>query len=216
MNKFTKKQILIGALILLFVVNLAALGTIIYQNYQYKWKRPSLPVEKPDWSKQNRNKDGWSEQRKENDKWQERKDSMQRKGRQQEDRGFEYFIKRRLQLDQEQFRQFKKLHEENMESMKKIAQELGQKRDTLMRELAGENPDSSKMDRLAREIGDLHTQLKQNTIDHFTKMKAFCRPEQRKKLNKMIMEMSDHGRHEAGPGAGMRQGGGPPNRIDRK
>ena len=34
MNKLTKKQLLVGALILLFAINLAALGTIIYQNYQ--------------------------------------------------------------------------------------------------------------------------------------------------------------------------------------
>ncbi|MBS3771010.1 MAG: periplasmic heavy metal sensor [Bacteroidales bacterium] len=214
MNKFTKKQILIGALILLFVINIAALGTIIYQNYQHKWKEPSFSVEKPDWSERNKDSDEWAAQRKGKDRWPRRNDSLQRKGGQQEGRGFEYFIKRRLQLDQEQFREFQTLHKENMELMKGIARELSNKRDTLMEELAKEASDSSKMNRLAREIGTLHTQLKKNTIDHFTKMKKLCTPEQRERLNRMIMEMADHGRHE--PGAGMRKGGPPHGRMDRK
>ncbi|MGM0531374.1 MAG: periplasmic heavy metal sensor [Bacteroidota bacterium] len=214
MNRFTKKQILIGALILLFVINIVALGTIIYQNYQHKWNQPSFPVEKPDWSERNRDSDEWSTRRKGKDGWPGKNDSLQRKRGPQEGRGFEYFIKRRLQLDQEQFRKFRKLHKENMESMKGIAKELGQKRDTLMKELAGEDPDSTKMNRLAREIGALHTQLKKNTIDHFTTMKNLCGPEQREELNKMIMEMSQHERHKTGPG--MRQGDRPHGRMDGK
>ncbi len=216
MNKFTKKQILIGALILLFVVNIAALGTIMYQNYQHKWKEPSLPIERPDWSERNKDNDNdeWEAQRKGKDGWSGRNDSLKRKRGQQEGRGFEHFIKRRLQLDQKQFREFQTLHKETMESMKDITRELSNKRDTLTKELAKEASDSSKMNRLAREIGMLHTQLKKNTIDHFTKMKKLCTPEQRERLNRMIMEMADHGRHE--PGADMRKGGPPHGRMDKK
>jgi len=212
MNKFTKKQILIGALILLFVINIAALGTIIYQNYQHKWDRSSFPVERPDWSDQDR--DEWSKRRREKDDWPGRQDSLEKRGRQQEFYGFQSFVKRRLELDSKQFRKFQTLHKENMDSMKEIARELGRKRDTLMKELTRENPDSAKMDRLAGEIGDLHTQLKKSTINHFTKMKELCRPDQREELNKMIMEMSHHGRPETGPGAGMRQGNRPHNRMN--
>lgn len=211
MNRFTKKQVLIGALILLFVINLAALGAIIYQNYQHKWNRPSFPGDKTEWSEQDR---GNRSRRKGKDEWADKKDSLQRKGEQQEGRGFEYFIKKRLQLDQKQFEKFQTLHDENVESMKEIAQELGQKRDTLMRVLAKEDPDSSKMNRLAIEIGNLHTQLKKNTIDHFTKIKEFCRPEQKEELNKMIMEMSQRGRPE--PGSGVGPGNRGRNKMKRK
>ena len=214
MNRFTKKQILIGALILLFVINIAALGTIIYQNYQQRWNRPTLPVEKPDWS--DRQKDEWPKRRRDKDDWPGRRDSLQKKGRQKEFRGFQNFIKRRLELDEEQFRKFQALHQENVESMKKVTRELSKNRDTLMKELTKENPDTAKMNKLAREIGDLHTQLKKNTIHHFTKMKELCRPDQKEELNRMIMEMSDHGRPEAGPGAGMRQGNRPHNRMNRR
>jgi Spy/CpxP family protein refolding chaperone len=199
MNRFTKKQILIGALVLLFVINLAALGTIIYQNYQYKWNRPFAPIGDRDWSERMKDRDDWSKRNGERDDWSKRQDSIKRRGREQ-GRGFEYYIKRRLQLDQEQFEKFQVLHRENMKSMKEVAGELGQKRDSLMKELTRKDPDSSKMYRLAREIGDLHTQLKENTIDHFTKMKDICRPEQKDELNRMIMEMSRHEKHEPGPG----------------
>jgi len=217
MNRFTKKQILIGALILLFVINLAALGTIIYQNYQYKWNRPFFSTEKRDWPDRNKDLDDWPKQRDEKGKWSERPDSMKRRGKDQ-GRGFEYYIKRRLQLDQEQFDKFQVLHRENMRSMKEVAGELGQKRDSLMKELTRKDPDSSKMYRLAREIGNLHTLLKENTIDHFTKMKDICRPDQKDELNKMIMEMS-RGRHEPvqgpDPDHKRRQGNRPGNRMNR-
>ncbi|MFP4619935.1 MAG: Spy/CpxP family protein refolding chaperone [Bacteroidales bacterium] len=214
MNKFTKKQILIGALILLFVINIAALGTIIYQNYQHKWKQPSFPVEKPDWSQ--RERDSRLGAGRDKEKWPARKDSLNKKGSQQKERGFEYFIKRKLDLDEEQFRKFQTLHNENMETMKKIARELGQKQEVLMKELTKEKPDSNKMKRLAGEIGDLHTQLKINTVEHFSRMKELCNPEQRGKLNQMIMEMAKHGRHHAEPGAGMTEGGAPHSKRFRK
>ena len=219
MNKFTKKQILIVALILLFVINLAALGTIIYQNYQYKWNRPSFPVEKNGWSEGKRDQDDWPKRSSERNDWRAGKDSLGKKGKQQ-GRGFEYFIRRRLQLDQEQFEKFRVLHRENMESMKEVTGELGQKRDSLMMELTRKDPDSSKMYRLAREIGNFHTQLKENTIDHFTKIKDICRPDQKDELNKMIMEMARHERHEPGPGpdpdhSRRKQGNRPKQRMNR-
>jgi Spy/CpxP family protein refolding chaperone len=199
MNRFTKKQILIGALVLLFVINLAALGTIIYQNYHYKWDRFRPPIGERDWPERMKEQEDWPRRNGGRGNWSKRPDSMKRKSR-EEGRGFEYYIKRRLQLDQEQFEKFRVLHRENMESMKEVAGELGQKRDSLMKELTRKDPDSSKMYRLAREIGNLHTRLKENTIDHFTKIKDICRPEQKDELNRMIMEMSRHGKHEPGPG----------------
>ena len=219
MNRFTKKQILIGALVLLFVINLAALGTIIYQNYQYKWNRPSSPIGDRDWSERMKDRDEWSKRNGGRNDWSKRQDILKRRGREQ-GRGFEYYIKRRLQLDQEQFEKFQVLHRENMKSMKEVAGELGQKRDSLMKELTRKDPDSSKMYRLAREIGDLHTQLKENTIDHFTKMKDICRPEQKDELNRMIMEMSRHEKHEPGPGPDpdrmRRQGNRSGNRMKNR
>jgi IS30 family transposase len=134
-------------------------------------------------------------------------------GRQEFGRGFNRFIKRRLQLDQQQYEQFQLLHRENIQSMQQIARELNQKRDSMMRELTREKPDTGELNRFAREIGNLHTQLKKNTIDHFTKMKELCRPEQRDELNRMIMEMAQHGRHEPGPRMGP--GNRPQNRMNR-
>lgn len=203
MNKFTKKQILIGGLILLFVINLAALGTVIYQNYRYKWDKPSGFFGRNDWPSEERQKRG---------RWMEDKDKFQDKGK-DTGHGFEYYIKKRLNLDEEQFEKFQTMSEENMQSLWNIAHELSQKRDTLMKELSMEDPDTVMMKRLADEIGDLHTQLKKNTINHFMQMKKLCRPEQRDELNEMIMEMSHHGKFETGRGMGPK---GRPNHMNRK
>lgn len=196
MNKFTKKQLLVGALILLFVINIAALVTIIYQNYQYKKDTPVSPFEQRELAGR-RSYDN------------ERIDKKNRfPGRKHEQgSGSDRFMKKRLQLDEKQFNQFQQLNDEIRSSQQRIVRELSQKRDTLMNELTKTNPDTSKMNQLAEEIGELHTRLKRNTIEHFQKMKALCRPEQRERLNTMIMEMTRRGMHE--PGRGMGPAGGP-------
>ena len=188
MNNITKKQLLIGALILLFVINIAALGTIIYQNYQdNQQSSPPYPPEQREWLKERLQKN-------------RRPDKPERIDRQAREniRGFEYIVKRRLQLDEDQFEQFRSISFNTRKKQRDIARLLNQKRDSLMQELTKEQPDSIKMHQMASEIGELHTKLKTQTIDHFTQLKALCRPEQIERLNRMIMEMTHRSRHKPG------------------
>lgn len=188
MNKITKKQLLIGALILLFVINIAALGTLIYQNYQdNRQSRASYPVEQKEWLKERLQKN-------------RRPDKPERTEQSAHEniRGFEYIVKRRLQLDQDQFDQFRAISHETRGTQRDIARLLNKKRDSLMQELTKEQPDSNKMRHLATEIGNLHTKLKTQTIDHFTQLKALCSPAQRKRLNRMIMKMTHRSKHKPG------------------
>jgi len=182
MNKMTKKQLLIGALILLFAVNLAALGTIIYQNYQEQQQETARPLQQstpPDRSELPSRPS---------------RRTMEHDAEPGTGRRFEGYIQRRLNLDDQQSQQYEALMQETRHNQRTITRQMSLKRDSLMQLMASENSDTSKLNRLAEEIGSLHARLKHNTIDHFQKLRSICTPEQIPALNEMIRGMTDHQR----------------------
>lgn len=191
MNKLTRKQLLIGGLILLFAINLAALGTIIYQNYQSNQNPPGVsrfqPGDRPFPSGK-----GTPGRRIPDRKM----GTMDPKERQGTDRRFDYFVREKLDLDEQQFRQYHDLMENTREEQRNIAMKLADKRNQMMQELAKDEPDQQRMNDLANDIGDLHTQLKQNTIDHFKELRTICRPDQLEALRQLMMNMSHQNHHQ--------------------
>jgi Spy/CpxP family protein refolding chaperone len=179
MNKLTKKQLLIGALILLFAVNLAALGTIIYQNYQEQKQVEASNL-------QDRNIGDPSEL-----PARQSRRPMEPGAEPGTGRGFEHYIQRRLNLDEAQSQQYQALMRETRRNQRAIIHEMDRKRDSLMQEIASENSDTTTMNRLAGEIGNLHARLKHNTIEHFQKLRSICTPEQRPALNELIRGMAE-------------------------
>ena len=183
MNKLTKKQLLIGGLILLFVINLAALGTIIYQNQKYK--ETAKEEEYPE--------KAWNESRKG-----EREKDFRHKGHKDDNynkrRGnrFDHFIKDELNFDENQFSKFLDLREKNKQKQHNIVRKLSQKREEMMKELSAKNPDTTKLEQIAKQIGNLHEELKKGTIEHFIRVKAICSPSQEEKFNELIQKMEKH------------------------
>jgi len=190
MNKLTKKQLLIGGIMLLVVINLAALATIIYQNQQYKDTK--APVFQNDTSRNPQSVRSFGRGR-----------NMSRTPRGDRPMGrFEHHIQNQLNLDSQQFEQFQRMHRLNRNDIKTIAQTLEEKRSQMMLELSREEPDTAKLNTLANEIGALHTRLKLSTINYFMEMKQLCRPNQREKLNELIRKMESTHRQKPGrPGS---------------
>jgi len=193
MNKLTKKQLLVGGLILLFAINLAALGTIIYQNYQSNQIPPGVrkiqPGDRPLPSGKGtpgRRTPGRG------------MGNLNPAGEQVTGRRFDHYIRQRLSLDEKQFGRYQELMEKTRGEQRTIAMELAEKRNQMMQELTREDPDSLKLENLAKEIGQLHTRLKMNTMDHFRQLRSICRPEQRDALNRLMINMSKHGPHQPG------------------
>lgn len=200
MNKLTKKQLLIGGLILLFVINIAALGTIIYQNHKYK-----APTKEEEYSKR-----PWHDKDKE-----ERGKDFRHKGHKDEDHEkrkgnrFDHYIKDELDFNEDQYSEFLELRKKNKEKGHTIVKKLSQKREEMMAELATENPDTAKLKQIAEQIGNLHEQLKKGTIKHFIQVKSICNPTQKEKLNELIQKMEKHKenshRREQNPGYKQQQ-----------
>lgn len=205
MNKLNRKQLLIGALILLFAINLAALGTIIYQNYQSNQNPPGVsrfqPGDRPLPSGKG------TPGRRTPDRRMGTRDPAERQG---PGRRFDQFVREKVNLDEEQYRQYRELMEKTRQEQRNIAMKLAEKRNQMMQELATNEPDQQKLEELANDIGALHRQLKINTIDHFNAFKSICRPEQMDSLRQLMMNMSHHGPHQ--PGHNRPQGGRHMNR----
>jgi len=183
MNKLTKKQLIIGALIFLFVINLAALGTIIYQNYKYQRPGRDFFLDNERNEQFHRNRD-WRNSR--------RPGMKQEHPRRQ---GFDFYMRRKMDLSDEQFDTFRELKRENARRIRKIVDSLQVKRSEMKVELAKPEPDEEKLRQIASEIGHLHKELKLSTIDHFMTMKKVLNPEQMEHFNEMIQKMPGNNRH---------------------
>jgi len=96
MNKLTKKQLLIGGLILLFVINIAALGTIIYQNQKYKVTTEEKEYTKRPWHDHEKRK---------RDKDFSPKDRLDKSHEKRRGNRFDYFIKDELNFDEDNLKE---------------------------------------------------------------------------------------------------------------
>ncbi len=155
-----KKNLVILFLILLTIVNIAALVTFVYHRFQ---PRPPLlsmhPPDKP-----------------------------------------ENFIRRELNLNEEQTKQFEAHFDKFKMEMDPILDSLRAKRAELTEEMAAGEPSVAKLDRMAGEIGALEVRLQKKTITHMLETKAFLNPDQQKKFFLLFKEGHDRARGPANPG----------------
>lgn len=155
MDSITKRKILIIAIIILFVINISALATIIYNNHQVKKRF----VQDENMRKETQN------------------------------RGMNFFFRDELNLTDEQFEEFKIINKKYFNKSQDIAFKLHNNRILLLEELAKINPNLETMDQVAKEIGELHYELKLNTIEHFMELKNLCNKEQQEYLQHFFMKI---------------------------
>lgn len=91
-----------------------------------------------------------------------------------------------------------------------LADEMGNYREQMMTEMSATNPDTIKLNEIARQIGNNHAQLKQLSYQYFIKLKSACQPEQIEPLEQSFRHMMHHdGENRPGRGKGKM---GNPNR----
>ncbi len=113
------------------------------------------------------------------------------------------FMREDLNLSPSQTNKVYRLRRENYVNSNKILQELDQKRKDMLAELQKEQPDQQKLDEIATDIGNLHKNLKLETIQYFLKLKDIIGPEQQIKLNRLFRDMEYyHDQRNNGPDRG--------------
>jgi hypothetical protein len=135
------------------------------------------------------------------------------------------FIERELDLDPEQTLAFRELRQAFFEDTFETLRTIHDLKQSLLKTVFATDTDPNQIQTLARDIGQLQARLEVAQANHFEKIKALCRPDQKEHFMQLIDSVLDMTRPQGpggragrgGPGmrGGMRRGGpmsGPPNR----
>ncbi len=115
-----------------------------------------------------------------------------------------------LDLSTGQLDQFREFTRNYNRSANEITRNLEGLRIEMVNELGKVNSDSTRLHNLTKNMGTLHTDLKNLTVDYYRQLNKICDPDQRVKLNTIFMSMVNKGEE-----ARMSQQGGWRHRYGR-
>lgn len=99
------------------------------------------------------------------------------------------FFREQLNLQPQQMETFRELNRDFNRTAWQINHQLEKLRVDMVREMGRENHDKKRLESISLEIGELHTQLKNETIDYYLSMKEVCNPEQQSRLNEIFLSV---------------------------
>ncbi len=99
------------------------------------------------------------------------------------------FFRDELNLDAGQIDQFRDINRTFNRTARNIETNLAQLREDLINELGTQNPDSTRLNQMAMEVGNNHRELKQVTTTFYLDMKKICTAEQQAKLYEIFQSM---------------------------
>lgn len=99
------------------------------------------------------------------------------------------FFREQLNLDQNQLDVFRELNRDYNKTAWQITHQLEMLRRKMVQELGKENSSNRTLESISGDIGELHTKLKNKTIDYYLGMKEVCNDEQQIKLNEIFLSM---------------------------
>lgn len=99
------------------------------------------------------------------------------------------FFRDQLNLNTAQIDQFREINRAFNRTARDIETNLTQLREDLITELGTQNPDSTRLNQMATEVGNNHRELKQVTTTFYLDMKKICTEEQRVKLHELFQSM---------------------------
>lgn len=100
------------------------------------------------------------------------------------------FFRDQLDLSIDQVNQFRDLNREYNRGARLVTDELEELRITMVDVMSDNNPSEMTLDSISTRIGQLHTQLKQLTIEYYLGMKQACDSAQQKKLEEIFITVS--------------------------
>lgn len=99
------------------------------------------------------------------------------------------FFREQLSLNSDQVDQFREINRAFNRTARGIEMDLAQLREDLINELGVQNPDTSRLNQIATEVGENHSKLKQVTSTFYLNMKKICSAEQQVKLHRIFQAM---------------------------
>ena len=99
------------------------------------------------------------------------------------------FFRDQLNLTAEQLDKFRDINRTFNRTARGIEMNLAQLREDMITELGTQNPDSTRLDQIAIDVGNNHRELKQVTTTFYLNMKKICTKEQQAKLHEIFQSM---------------------------
>jgi Spy/CpxP family protein refolding chaperone len=118
------------------------------------------------------------------------------------------FFREQLNLTPEQVTQFRELNRNYNRTAWEITHLLERLRAGMVEEMGKPEADRQRLDEITKEIGELHTRLKNVTIDYYMGMKTASDKEQKEKLNEIFKSMLKQNEDVKLPGGYGRKGRG--------
>ena len=99
------------------------------------------------------------------------------------------FFRDQLDLNDEQLVLFREINRTFNRTARGIEMNLARLREDLINELGTQNPDTTRLNLMAVEVGNNHRELKQVTTTFYLNMKKICTAEQQAKLHQIFQSM---------------------------
>jgi Spy/CpxP family protein refolding chaperone len=118
------------------------------------------------------------------------------------------FFREQLNLTPEQVNQFRELNRNYNRTAREITFQLEILRVQMVEEMAKPDANKQRLNEITKEIGALHTKLKNVTIDYYMGMNTACDEQQKEKLNEIFRSMLKQNEDVKLPGRQGRYGRG--------
>lgn len=92
------------------------------------------------------------------------------------------FFRDELNLTNKQHREFQNIRHEYHEKSDNIIEKMEQNRNAILTALGEEKSDTLILNKLSKDLGSLHSELKNLTIEYYLNMKGICNEKQKVKL----------------------------------
>lgn len=154
----------VGLVVLLFALNLATIGSLLYHTRKSQPAGPSPEEMASAEAGAEGNVEGVADQ------------------------GARYF-RELLDLNPDQTSQFREANRFYNRNSHRITRELEGLRMELVTAMAGASPDTAMVDSICRKIGQHHEELKKQTVRYYLAMRNNCSPAQKEKLDELFFKM---------------------------
>ena len=122
-----------------------------------------------------------------------------RQEHQKENRDVSDILKRELNLNEEQFKQFKDIRSSFFEREKHLSEAIRNERDSMNEAMFNKTTDEEQVKALARGIAENEYNMELLRLEQSKQLKAICTPEQMDKFGKLVREIRDYLRPEPKP-----------------
>lgn len=116
------------------------------------------------------------------------------------------FFKEQLNLTDEQLVPFREANRGFNRRARGFTEDMSELREDMLLELFSDSASRSKLEKIARQIGDDHEQLKMTTCDFYLELKSICTDEQREKLAAIFQSLLNADERVNLPGKQHRNG----------